>query len=169
VSLWPDTLQNAIVICVHRQGNMSLRPLAQAISRTGMYTLSRDRTVSRGKTLPLGLLGIFPTSFRFNSSFAPCSPWTSPMYHGRRASVPSSPSCLHPSRHRRLSEPFNTPSTPRSNRSLDPHISGSGPSNGMHLVPTKIKDQAKPILFKTELCRSWEEKGSCRYGYGFVF
>jgi hypothetical protein len=33
----------------------------------------------------------------------------------------------------------------------------------------RLKDQPKPILFKTELCRSWEEKGSCRYGYIFMY
>lgn len=83
----------------------------------------------------------------------------------RRSSVPSSPSPPHPhpSRHRRLSEPFNTPSSPRLSRSLDPHI-----SRAAHDIPsgaTKFEDQTKPILFKTEMCRSWEEKGSCRYGY----
>src|SRR3954463_14603537 len=66
VSLWPNMLQNAIAICIHRQGNMSLMSLAQAISTTGMHTLSRNRTAWRGKTLPLGLLGIFPLSFCFN-------------------------------------------------------------------------------------------------------
>lgn len=88
-------------------------------------------------------------------------------FHGRHASVPSSPTQPIPSRHRRHSEPFNAltvnyfsnklsvPGSPISAASDDP---GS----------IKFKDSSKPILFKTELCRSWEEKGSCRYGYSSI-
>jgi len=89
-------------------------------------------------------------------------------YHSRHASVPSSPT--HPStqRERRMSEPFNSimgrhiggGSSVGSTRSTSPSIPFKG--------PVKTRDP-KPILFKTELCRSWEEKGSCRYGYNHSY
>jgi hypothetical protein len=85
-------------------------------------------------------------------------------YHSRHASVPSSPTQPATQRQRRMSEPFNS--------IIRRHV-GAGCSIGStrstssalpFKVPAKARDP-KPILFKTELCRSWEEKGSCRYGY----
>lgn len=85
-------------------------------------------------------------------------------YHSRHASVPSSPTQPATQRQRRMSEPFNSivrrrvgaGSSIGSTRSTSPALSFKD--------PVKVRDP-KPILFKTELCRSWEEKGSCRYGY----
>jgi hypothetical protein len=85
-------------------------------------------------------------------------------YHSRHASVPSSPTQPATQRQRRMSEPFNS--------IIRRHV-GTGCSIGSSrstspAFPFKATIKArdpKPILFKTELCRSWEEKGSCRYGY----
>jgi hypothetical protein len=94
---------------------------------------------------------------------------SSAAYHGRHASVPSSPTQpIHP-RHRRHSEPLEAStvsySVPSPNKSLAQTIGESKtPASNDH-SSTKFKDHPKPILFKTELCRSWEEKGTCRYGY----
>ena len=87
--------------------------------------------------------------------------------HERRASVPSFPTQTMSPRHRRLSEPFNalisrTSSSPSPRNDIVPARS---PIRKEYHSPPKSKDHPKPILFKTELCRSWEEKGSCRYGY----
>jgi hypothetical protein len=85
-------------------------------------------------------------------------------YHSRHASVPSSPTQPATQRQRRMSEPFN--SLVRRHVGVGYSI-GSTRSTGLATslkAPVKARDP-KPILFKTELCRSWEEKGSCRYGY----
>jgi hypothetical protein len=109
------------------------------------------------------------TSFLSNSSYDTALHSTGLGYHGRRASVPSSPTQPVQSRHRRLSEPFNSSLASHSVLgSLDSQFTGdSEATTGMtnDNGHKKVKDHPKPILFKTELCRSWEEKGSCRYGY----
>jgi hypothetical protein len=90
-------------------------------------------------------------------------------YHERRASLPSSPTqSIHP-RHRRLSEPFNAPAHSRTIRRFADNGIHRGPVTEEEKATMRLKDQPKPILFKTELCRSWEEKGSCRYGYIFLY
>ncbi|OJT04788.1 Zinc finger protein zfs1 [Trametes pubescens] len=52
--------------------------------------------------------------------------------------------------------PLGTPGLPLTNTgsSIATHSTGNGPS----------ANNRKLGLYKTELCRSWEEKGSCRYG-----
>lgn len=85
-------------------------------------------------------------------------------FHGRHASVPSSPTQPIPSRQRRLSEPFNVLTADYFSSKISvpgSPISAASEEHGS----VNFKDNSKPILFKTELCRSWEEKGSCRYGY----
>jgi hypothetical protein len=90
-------------------------------------------------------------------------------YHERRASLPSSPTQSIHHRHRRLSEPFNTAAHSRTIHRLADHGINRVPDTKEEKATIKLKDQPKPILFKTELCRSWEEKGSCRYGYTFPY
>jgi hypothetical protein len=86
-------------------------------------------------------------------------------YHSRHASVPSSPTLTVPLRQRRMSEPFN--SIMNRHHAQDGVIVRSLGGSDFSLYfngPGRSRDP-KPILFKTELCRSWEEKGFCRYGY----
>jgi Zinc finger C-x8-C-x5-C-x3-H type (and similar) len=45
-------------------------------------------------------------------------------------------------------------------REQDEHTPPTSP-----LKSGKDPNQTKPVLFKTELCRNFEEKGTCRYGY----
>ena len=105
-------------------------------------------------------------------SFDPASQSLGLGYHGRHASVPSSPTQPVYPRHRRLSEPFNAPASATMQfvpSSINVPMANIKESNSLALndgnhTLMKFKDP-KPILFKTELCRSWEEKGSCRYGY----
>ena len=100
-----------------------------------------------------------------HSSFSPRLQASSLAYHARRASVPSYPTHSILPRHRRLSEPYNTPSA-QAKKSIDAVPDKISARKEGH-DQLKAKDHPKPILFKTELCRSWEEKGSCRYGFVF--
>jgi len=88
-------------------------------------------------------------------------------YHSRHASVPSSPTQTSPQRQRRMSEPFTSILDRRVGTGVT--TTESARSTGSSLQFSQFSGcgrsrDPKPILFKTELCRSWEEKGSCRYG-----
>ena len=88
------------------------------------------------------------------------------------ASVPSTPTQPLVPRHRRLSEPLHAPTSRGTSTSTDIYstkdfgeTSLARQASNDRSSSSRSKENPKPTLFKTELCRSWEEKGSCRYGY----
>ena len=85
-------------------------------------------------------------------------------YHGRHASVPSSPTQISPQRQRRMSEPFASILDRRVRSGVTSVQSVRTTGSSLQFSGCRRPRDPRPILFKTELCRSWEEKGSCRYG-----
>jgi len=85
-------------------------------------------------------------------------------YHSRHASVPSSPTQTSPQRQRRMSEPFTSILDRRVGTGVTTMESARSTGSSLQFSGCGRPRDPKPILFKTELCRSWEEKGSCRYG-----
>ena len=155
--------RNMSDVTIHTEldGDMSLMGDTERLLTMKWITVSKTNTFSSPDMQ--GLLGTSKI-FRSDRSLHSGSQTVGLGFHGRHASVPSSPTQHIPSRHRRLSEPFNVLTADYFSSKLSvpgSPISAASDDHGS----VKFGDNSKPILFKTELCRSWAEKGSCRYGY----
>lgn len=97
---------------------------------------------------------LVPDGFTSDASVGSSTPGCSTASSGNTPTTPLSPCAHHTSRLR--DHPFSATSSDAG----EPHASAASAAEA---VPARAHRHQHNSLYKTELCRSWEETGTCRY------